>query len=70
MRRGAKGEAFGNRVCDAENFADEFAENIAEHSGNDDHGDGNRDIAAKFLGNTHSDRGSDRFWQKRYVFFV
>ena len=70
VRRGAKGEAFCDRVCDTENLADEFAENIAKHSGDNDYCDRNRDITAKFFGNAHSDRGSDRFWQKCYIFFV
>ena len=59
MGRRAKGETFCDRVCDAENLADEFTEDVSKHSGDDDHSYRDRHIAAKFLGNAHSDRSSD-----------
>ena len=43
----------------AENLADEFTEDVSKHSGDDDHSYRDRHIAAKFLGNAHSDRSSD-----------
>ena len=70
MRGGADGYALGDRLGDAEHAADGDGDDVAEDAGNDDHGNGQRHIAAELLRDAHADGGRDGLRQERDVLLM
>ena len=70
VRGGADGYALGDWLGDAEHAADGDGDDVAEDAGNDDHGDGQRHIAAELLRDAHADGGRDGLRQERDVLLM
>ena len=59
-----------HRLGDAEHAADGDGDDVAEDAGNDDHGNGQRHIAAELLRDAHADGGRDGLRQERDVLLM
>ena len=67
MGSSADGNALCNWVGDMKHPADHGREHIAHQSGDDNHGDGQGDIAAQLLRNAHADGGGDGLGQQGHI---
>ena len=60
----------GDGLGDVEHAADRHSDDVAENAGDDDHGHGQRHVAAELFGYAHADGRRDGLGQERDVFLV